>query len=128
MTKRGKKRQAWVAVLATFVLFLHTLVAGFVDGAMAAPEYRDAFGGVICSHFDSKGPGDSNDPRGHSPLPPCCLVGCNLVGGHATVAVAPAFAVWIPPLWLSAERSASDAPRVGDSSFSPLNARAPPPA
>jgi hypothetical protein len=125
---KGFRRQTreWLAILATFVLLVHTAIAGVVDGAMASPQLLDVFGNVICtSHGADTLPGSQNGPAGHSHMPECCLAGCTVVGGHAVPPSAPAT---VPPA-LSQYAVVMEPARVGaaaDSELSPLNPRAPP--
>jgi hypothetical protein len=124
MGSHAKRKRTWLAILAAFVLFAHSLVAGFVDGAMAEPRLLDVFGNPICSSHDAGG-GSPDQPANHSHLPDCCLVGCSLVGGHALAAAAQPFLIL--RLAEPARRAAPGyrAARVTPER-SPLNPRAPP--
>ena len=124
MGSHAKGKRTWLAVLAAFVLIAHSLVAGFVDGAMAEPRLLDVFGNPICSTHGS-GDGSPGQPANHSHLPDCCLVGCSLVGGHALAAAAQPFLIV-----RLAEPARIDAPEYRAARVtperSPLNPRAPP--
>lgn len=126
MGSQAQGKRTWLAVLAAFVLFAHSLVAGFVDGAMAQPQLVDVFGNPICSaHGSDGGSNPSQLPANHSHLPDCCLAGCSLVGGHAVAAAAQPFQVIRRA---EPARLAAPAYRVARVTFerSPLNPRAPP--
>ncbi|MCB1488584.1 MAG: hypothetical protein KDJ88_14155 [Bauldia sp.] len=114
--------------MAAIALCFHTLVAGFVDGAMASPPLLDLFGNIICS---SQGPTKAleipGQPGNRSHLPACCVVGCSIAGGHAAPASVPPF---LPVLFgqrLDLPAPAYRAP-VHRPQRSPLNPRAPPAA
>ena len=92
MGSHAKGKRTWLAVLAAFVLIAHSLVAGFVDGAMAEPRLLDVFGNPICSTHGS-GDGSPGQPANHSHLPDCCLAGCSLAGSHALAAAAQPFLI-----------------------------------
>jgi hypothetical protein len=112
--------------VAAFALLLHTVVAGFVDGAMASPQLLDIFGNVICtSHGAEKAPASPGQPSDHSHMPECCLVGCSAAGGHATsgliVPVLPALVLERPKLVPPAFHAS-----LQHTERSPLIPRAPP--
>jgi hypothetical protein len=123
--QRRRRPPLWTAILAAYVLFLRALVAGAVDGALAAP--RD--GGVdlvLCTHLGGAAPGSPNDPRHGSHLPECCLLGCSMVGGHATAAAAPVLADFVPAAWVAATLPRPESVAAARFDRSPANPRAPP--
>jgi hypothetical protein len=125
----GVRRQGrdWAALAAAFALLFHTMVAGFVDGALASPQLLDIFGNVICAaHAGEQAPDGPGQPDHRGPhLPDCCLAGCSLTGGHA---VAPAPPPSLPARLAEDAHLAPPARRVvvERPERSPLNPRAPP--
>jgi len=120
-----KTRGEWIATLAVFVLLMHTMIAGFVDGAMAQPQLVDLLGNPICSAHSGNQWDPPDRPGNHSDLPEGCLLGCSIAGGHAVAAPA------TPLLIVRQKETASlslpffEAPRVAFERL-PLNPRAPP--
>jgi hypothetical protein len=110
--------------VVSLALLFHTAVAGFVDGATAAPQVLDIFGNVVCSAHAGNASGSPDRPgRGH--LPECCLLGCSLAGGHVVSPSAPAV---LPVRFAERLEFVARPPGspAGRFRHSPLNPRAPP--
>src|SRR5689334_6820967 len=75
-------KRDWAAWLVALALILHGASAGFIDGAMAAPQLY-AFGNVICTAHGAQTLPGSESPGERSHLPDCCVLGCTTLAGHA---------------------------------------------
>jgi hypothetical protein len=121
-----KRSREWAGLAAVLALLLHTIVAGLVDGALAAPELLDNFGNVVCTaHGAEKAPSVPGQPGNHSHLPDCCLVGCSVAGGHA----ASASPILVTPLLATIRLNFGPLRpdrAIANSERSPQNPRAPP--
>ena len=76
MTRQPKDAvSAPTAVLAAFVLFVHTLLIGLSAGLHASPVELDAFGNPLCLGVASQS-GDENPASDHTQHG-CCTFGCH---------------------------------------------------
>jgi hypothetical protein len=121
-----ERTRKWAAISVAFTLFFHTLVAGVVDGAMAASRVVDSFGNLICTaHGAETFPDSSDKSGGRTSLPECCLVGCNVVGGKVATPP-PAISMPLPGFVGSSIVAELAETLVESFERSPLNPRAPP--
>jgi len=73
-----QKRNAWVAIVAAYILLLQAVLGSPMLGAAADPLRVGAFG-VICSTTGAGAEADQPGlPQHH--LPDCCLNGCLMSG------------------------------------------------
>jgi hypothetical protein len=76
MTRQAKYAvPAPTAVLAAFVLFIHTLLIGLSAGVHASPVELDAFGNPLCLGAANQS-GDENPASDHTQHG-CCTFGCH---------------------------------------------------
>lgn len=118
MSLMRRKGHTDTVIAAVMALVLHTIVAGFSAGALAATPV----GIVICTPDGSEIVPEPTS--GHQHQQECCLSGCPVVTGSTATSTAIAFP---PAVTLQPGPPASLAVGPGDpDDRSPVNPRAPP--
>lgn len=66
-----------IALVATYMLVLQSLIGAFAVGAAASSPMLDAFGNPLCI-TSSEAAEDNSDRSGHGTMPDCCTVSCSM--------------------------------------------------
>jgi len=77
--KQRHRARPWIALVVAYVLVLQAMMAGLLAGAATASAGSAA--AIICHSGDAATiPDHSGQQPGHSHIPSCCVLGCNMSG------------------------------------------------
>lgn len=125
MTPWSRKWGLEVALVAVVLLVLQSVASALALGSGVSSQPLDVFGNPLCI-TSSDQPHDGSHDGGHSTLPECCMLGCNMFSPALTAPSPETTAFLRLPLVTDGRIIPFDTALLADSDHDPGNPRAPP--